>query len=82
MQIGIHSFAAAYDDTSLAVSASDRLRNLIEQIEHADQQAIEAIGTRVAPALRRKLDKQAAAVEPGTSEQTHSTSILQDGPSN
>jgi Luciferase-like monooxygenase len=35
--IGIDSFAAAYDDASLAVSASDRLRNLVEQIEHADQ---------------------------------------------
>ena len=33
MQIGIDSFAAAYDDASLAVSASDRVRNLVEQIE-------------------------------------------------
>jgi DNA-binding transcriptional ArsR family regulator len=31
MQIGIDSFAAAYDDTSLAVNPSDRLRNLVEQ---------------------------------------------------
>src|SRR2546428_1417634 len=37
MQIGIDSFAAAFDDTSIAVSASDRLRNLVEQIERADQ---------------------------------------------
>jgi hypothetical protein len=37
MQIGIDSFAAAYDDASLAVDASERLRNLVEQIEHADQ---------------------------------------------
>jgi len=28
MQIGIDSFAAAYDESSLAVRASDRLRNL------------------------------------------------------
>jgi hypothetical protein len=37
MQIGIDSFAAAYDESSLAVSASERLRNLVEQIEYADQ---------------------------------------------
>ena len=37
MQIGIDSFAAAYDDASLAVSPSDRLRNLVEEIEYADQ---------------------------------------------
>jgi hypothetical protein len=37
MQIGVDSFAAAFDETSLAVSASDRVRNLVEQIEHADQ---------------------------------------------
>ena len=37
MQIGIDSFAAAYDDASLAVSPSDRLRQLVEQIELADQ---------------------------------------------
>src|SRR2546428_8183590 len=44
MQIGIDSFAAAFDDTSLAVSASDRLRNLVEQIEHADQVGLDAFG--------------------------------------
>jgi probable LLM family oxidoreductase len=44
MQIGIDSFAAAYDDKSLAVSASDRLRNLVEQIEHADQVGLDAFG--------------------------------------
>jgi probable LLM family oxidoreductase len=44
MQIGIDSFAAAYDDASLAVSASDRLRNLIEQIEHADQVGLDSFG--------------------------------------
>lgn len=36
MQLGTDSFAAAYDAASLAVNASDRLRNLVEQIEHAD----------------------------------------------
>src|SRR5467141_1845036 len=44
MQIGIDSFAAAYDDASLAVSASDRLRNLIEQIERADQVGLDVFG--------------------------------------
>src|SRR5947199_10180090 len=44
MQIGIDSFAAAFDDTSLAVSASDRLRNLVEQIEYADQVGLDVFG--------------------------------------
>src|SRR5467141_5307522 len=44
MQIGIDSFAAAYDDSSLAVSPSDRLRNLVEQIEHADQVGLDVFG--------------------------------------
>src|SRR3989441_10891178 len=44
MQIGIDSFAAAYDDASLAVSASDRLRNLVEQIEFADQVGLDVFG--------------------------------------
>jgi probable LLM family oxidoreductase len=44
MQIGIDSFAAAYDAASLAFSASDRLRNLVEQIEHADQVGLDVFG--------------------------------------
>src|SRR5258708_27307966 len=44
MQIGVDSFAAAYDDASLAVDASDRLRNLVEQIEHADQVGLDVFG--------------------------------------
>src|SRR5437016_4444979 len=44
MQIGIDSFAAAYDDRSLAVSASDRLRNLVEEIELADQVGLDVFG--------------------------------------
>ena len=44
MQIGIDSFAAAYDDASLAVSPADRLRQLIEQIELADQLGLDAFG--------------------------------------
>lgn len=44
MQIGIDSFAAAYTEDSLAVSASERLRNLIEQIEHADRFGLDVFG--------------------------------------
>src|SRR5437763_16011911 len=44
MQIGIDSFAAAFDDASRAVSPSERLRNLIEQIEHADQVGLDVFG--------------------------------------
>ena len=44
MQIGIDSFAAAFDDASLALSESDRLRDLIEQIEHADQVGLDSFG--------------------------------------
>ena len=40
LQIGIDSFAAAYDDASLAVSPADRLRQLIEQIELADRKSV------------------------------------------
>jgi len=44
MQIGVDSFAAAYDDASLAIGASDRLRNLVAQIEHAEQVGLDAFG--------------------------------------
>src|SRR3989475_1256606 len=44
MQIGIDSFAAAFDDSSLAVSPADRLRHLVEQIEHADQIGLDVFG--------------------------------------
>jgi probable LLM family oxidoreductase len=44
MQIGIDSFAAAYDDAGLAENPADRLRNLVEQIEHADQVGLDVFG--------------------------------------
>jgi probable LLM family oxidoreductase len=44
MQIGIDSFAAAYDESSRAVSPSERLRHLVEQIEHADQVGLDVFG--------------------------------------
>ena len=44
MEIGIDSFAAAYDESSRAVQPSDRLRNLVEQIEHSDQVGLDVFG--------------------------------------
>jgi probable LLM family oxidoreductase len=44
MQIGIDSFAAAFDDASLSVSPSERLQNLVEQIERADQVGLDVFG--------------------------------------
>ena len=44
MQIGVDSFAAADDETSLAVKSSERLRDLVEQIEHADQVGLDVFG--------------------------------------
>ena len=44
MQIGIDSFALAYDDATLALRPSDHMRNLIEQIEYADQVGLDVFG--------------------------------------
>ena len=44
IQVGIDSFAAAFDNSSLAVSTSERLRNLVEQIELADQVGLDVFG--------------------------------------
>src|SRR5713101_4863402 len=44
MQIGIDSFAAAYDDASLALDPSDRLRNLVEEIVRADEAGLDVFG--------------------------------------
>ena len=44
IQIGIDSFAAAYDDSSLAVNPSERLQNLVEQIGYADQAGLDSFG--------------------------------------
>src|SRR5438034_3882432 len=44
VQIGIDRFAAAHDDTSRALSATQRLNNLIEEIEHADQVGLDVFG--------------------------------------
>src|SRR6476659_3240956 len=44
MQVGIDSFAAAHDDISLALNPSERLRNLVEQIERADELGLDVFG--------------------------------------
>jgi probable LLM family oxidoreductase len=44
MQVGIDSFAAAYTESSRAVAPSDRLRELVEQIEHADRVGLDVFG--------------------------------------
>jgi probable LLM family oxidoreductase len=44
MEIGIDSFAAAFTEDSRAISPPDRLRDLIAQIERADQAGIHSFG--------------------------------------
>jgi probable LLM family oxidoreductase len=44
MQVGIDSFAAAHDDASLSIDPSERLLNLIKQIELADQIGLDVFG--------------------------------------
>src|ERR1700686_1906188 len=44
MQVGIDSFAAAFDENSRAVNPAERLRQLVQQIEHADEVGLDAVG--------------------------------------
>jgi probable LLM family oxidoreductase len=44
MEVGIDSFAAAFDDSSLAVNPSERLQDLVKQIERADQVGLDVFG--------------------------------------
>ena len=44
VQVGIDSFAAAFDDAGLATSPPERLRDLVEQIEFADQVGLDVFG--------------------------------------
>src|SRR4051812_12952529 len=44
MQIGIDSFAAAFDERNQTRDPSRRLRDLIEEIEHADQVGLDVFG--------------------------------------
>src|SRR6266540_295774 len=43
MQVGIDSFAA-FDDSGISVSPSERLRRLVEQIEYADKIGLDVFG--------------------------------------
>jgi probable LLM family oxidoreductase len=44
MQVGIDSFAAALDEDSRVVSPSERLQDLVKQIERADQVGLDVFG--------------------------------------
>jgi probable LLM family oxidoreductase len=44
MQVGVDSFAAAFDESSQAVDPSERLRDLVEQVVHADQVGLDVFG--------------------------------------
>jgi len=44
MEIGVDSFAAALDDTGVLGTPSDRMRDLLEEIEHADQLGLDVFG--------------------------------------
>ena len=44
MQIGIDSFAARFDEAGLAVSPVERMRELLERIEQADQVGLDVFG--------------------------------------
>jgi len=44
MEIGIDSFAAAFTEDSRSLSPSERLRNLVEQIERADHVGLDSFG--------------------------------------
>jgi probable LLM family oxidoreductase len=44
MQVGVDSFAAAFDEASRAENTSERIRNLVEQIERADQVGLDSFG--------------------------------------
>src|SRR5436189_2951135 len=44
MEIGVDSFASAIGETDIAVSPADRLRDLLEEIEYADQVGLDVFG--------------------------------------
>jgi len=44
MEIGVDSFAAAIGETKSAVSPADRLRDLLDEIEHADEVGLDVFG--------------------------------------
>jgi probable LLM family oxidoreductase len=44
MEVGVDSFAAALTETSVAVGQADRMRDLLEEIERADQVGLDVFG--------------------------------------
>src|SRR6202171_1705313 len=44
MEVGIDTAAAAFDENSRAVNPAERLRQLVQQIEHADEVGLDAFG--------------------------------------
>ena len=44
MEIGVDSFAAAIGETKSAISPADRLRDLLDEIEHADEVGLDVFG--------------------------------------
>src|SRR5258706_13248511 len=70
MQIGIDSFAAAFDDTSRFESPKDRLPHLVKQIEYADQVGLDSFG--VGEHHRREfLDSAPAVILGAAAARTH-----------
>jgi probable LLM family oxidoreductase len=44
MQVGVDSFASALDDAAVVGSGADRMRDLLEQIQHADEVGLDVFG--------------------------------------
>src|SRR5437660_5702738 len=44
MEVGVDSFASAIGETDVAVSPADRMRDLLDEIEHADQVGLDVFG--------------------------------------
>src|SRR5437773_3775915 len=60
MQIGIDSFALAYDDAQVGLTPADHMRNLIDQIAYADEVGLDVFG--VGEHHRREFLDEAPAV--------------------
>src|SRR5881628_1713508 len=60
MQIGIDSFALAYDDAQVGLTPADHMRNLLDQIAYADEVGLDVFG--VGEHHRREFLDEAPAV--------------------
>src|ERR1700736_2371235 len=70
MQVGIDSFAAAFDENSRAVNPAERLRQLVQQIEHADEVGLDVFG--IGEHHRREyLDSAPAVILGAAAARTH-----------